>query len=74
MPRAEGLDLDFCAESFELAGGNIRSVAVTAAYLAAESGGPVRMADLIHAVQREYQKLRRLTLASEFGEYVGLLV
>ncbi|MFF5720842.1 ATP-binding protein [Streptomyces buecherae] len=74
LPRAEGLDLDFCAESFELAGGNIRSVAVTAAYLAAESGGPVRMADLIHAVQREYQKLGRLTLASEFGEYVGLLV
>ncbi|MFD4997625.1 ATP-binding protein [Streptomyces buecherae] len=74
LPRAEGLDLDFCAESFELAGGNIRSVAVTAAYLAAESGGPVRMEDLIHAVQREYQKLGRLTLASEFGEYVGLLV
>ncbi|MBC3983084.1 ATP-binding protein, partial [Streptomyces sp. AC536] len=74
LPRAEGLDLDFCAESFELAGGNIRSVAVTAAYLAAESDGPVRMADLIHAVQREYQKLGRLTLASEFGEYVGLLV
>ncbi|MFT2016866.1 ATP-binding protein [Streptomyces sp. 796.1] len=74
LPRAKGLDLDFCAESFELAGGNIRSVAVTAAYLAAESGGPVRMEDLIHAVQREYQKLGRLTLASEFGEYVGLLV
>ncbi|WP_217196772.1 ATP-binding protein [Streptomyces buecherae] len=74
LPRAEGLDLDFCAESFELAGGNIRSVAVTAAYLAAESGGRVRMEDLIHAVQREYQKLGRLTLASEFGEYVGLLV
>ncbi|MFI2028696.1 ATP-binding protein [Streptomyces buecherae] len=73
LPRAEGLDLNFCAESFELAGGNIRSVAVTAAYLAAESGGPVRMEDLIHAVQREYQKLGRLTLASEFGEYVGLL-
>ncbi|MEU3959632.1 ATP-binding protein [Streptomyces buecherae] len=73
LPRAEGLDLDFCAESFELAGGNIRSVAVTAAYLAAESDGPVRMEDLIHAVQREYQKLGRLTLASEFGEYVGLL-
>ncbi|GAA4669497.1 ATP-binding protein [Streptomyces youssoufiensis] len=74
LPRAKGLDLDFCAEAFELAGGNIRSVAVTAAYLAAESGGPVRMEDLIHAVQREYQKLGRLTLASEFGEYVGLLV
>ncbi|MGW0993287.1 ATP-binding protein [Streptomyces sp. NPDC002523] len=73
LPRATDLDLDFCADSFELAGGNIRSVAVTAAYLAAESGKPVTMSDLIHAVQREYQKLGRLTLASEFGPYMSLL-
>ncbi|WP_086708622.1 hypothetical protein [Streptomyces antimycoticus] len=73
LPRSTDLDLDFCAESFELAGGNIRSVAVTAAYLAAESGSPVTMSDLIHALQREYQKLGRLTLASEFGPYMPLL-
>ena len=30
----------FCAESFELAGGNIRSAATTAAYLAAEDAQP----------------------------------
>jgi hypothetical protein len=73
LPRADDLDLDFCADAFELAGGNIRSVAVTAAYLAAASGRPATMADLIHAVQREYQKLGRLTLASEFGPYTELL-
>ncbi|WP_431046313.1 ATP-binding protein [Streptomyces sp. P1-3] len=73
VPCSPDLDLDFCAESFDLAGGNIRSVAVTAAYLSAESGAPVAMADLIHAVQREYQKLGRLTLASEFGPYMDLL-
>ncbi|MFD0654289.1 hypothetical protein ACFQ2Y_43190 [Streptomyces malaysiensis subsp. malaysiensis] len=48
-------------------------MAVTAAYLAAESGSPVTMPDLIHALQREYQKLGRLTLASEFGPYMSLL-
>ncbi|MFI1252489.1 ATP-binding protein [Streptomyces netropsis] len=74
LPRSAGLDLRFCAESFELAGGNIRSVAVTAAYLAAESGEPVTMPDLIRGVQREYQKLGRLTLASEFGPYMGMLI
>ncbi|MFD5788497.1 ATP-binding protein [Streptomyces sp. NPDC127037] len=73
LPRASDLDLTFCAENFELAGGNIRSIAVTAAYLAADTGGAVTMATLIHAVQREYQKLGRLTLASEFGPYLGLL-
>ncbi|WP_405406780.1 ATP-binding protein [Streptomyces sp. NBC_01104] len=73
LPRGTDLDLPFCAENFELAGGNIRSIAVTAAYLAADTGGPVTMTTLIHAIQREYQKLGRLTLASEFGPYLGLL-
>ncbi|MGW0960124.1 ATP-binding protein [Streptomyces gelaticus] len=73
LPRGKDLDLAFCAENFELAGGNIRSIAVTSAYLAADTGEPVTMSTLIHAVQREYQKLGRLTLASEFGPYLELL-
>ncbi|WP_250300626.1 ATP-binding protein [Streptomyces sp. A 4/2] len=71
LPRGTDLDLAFCADNFELAGGNIRSIAVTAAYLAADTDEPVTMATLIHAIQREYQKLGRLTLASEFGPYLG---
>ncbi|MBV7245636.1 ATP-binding protein [Streptomyces sp. MW-W600-10] len=70
LPRGTDLDLPFCAENFELAGGNIRSIAVTSAYLAAEAGGAVTMETVIHAIQREYQKLGRLTLASEFGPYL----
>ncbi|WP_030575699.1 AAA family ATPase [Streptomyces anulatus] len=73
LPRGTDLDLPFCAENFELAGGNIRSIAVTAAYLAADTGGAVTMETVIHAIQREYQKLGRLTLASEFGPYLGLV-
>ncbi|MFI6553793.1 ATP-binding protein [Streptomyces griseus] len=70
LPRGTDLDLPFCAENFELAGGNIRSIAVTSAYLAADTGGAVTMETVIHAIQREYQKLGRLTLASEFGPYL----
>ncbi|MGA4544033.1 ATP-binding protein [Uniformispora flossi] len=73
LPRAADLDLDFCAKSFELAGGNIRAIAVTAAYFAADAGTPVTMPHLIHAIQREYQKLGRLTLPHEFGPYMDLL-
>ncbi|WP_326698777.1 ATP-binding protein [Streptomyces sp. NBC_01754] len=73
LPRGADLDLGFCAENFELAGGNIRSIAVTAAYLAADTGDAVTMASLIHAIQREYQKLGRLMLASEFGPYLELV-
>ena len=73
IPRAADLDLDFCAEAFELAGGNIRSIAVTAAYLAADQDRPVTMVDLVRAVQREYRKLGRLVVPGEFGRYYHLL-
>jgi SpoVK/Ycf46/Vps4 family AAA+-type ATPase len=69
IPRALDLDLDFCAESFELAGGNIRSAAIAAAYLAAHDGRPVATVDLVGGVYREYRKLGRLTLETEFGPY-----
>ncbi|TQK44172.1 ATPase family protein associated with various cellular activities (AAA) [Streptomyces sp. SLBN-118] len=73
LPREPNLDLDFCASAFELAGGNIRSIAVTAAYLAADVNRPVCMTDLVTAVQREYRKLGRLCLESEFGPYFELI-
>ncbi len=73
VPRAENLDLSFCASAFELSGGAIRSVAVTAAYLAAERGTPVGMPELIGAVHREYRKLGRLLLRQEFGPYYDLV-
>ena len=73
VPRAEDVDLDFCARAFEFSGGAIRSVVVTAAYLAADKAGPVGMAELITAVQREYRKLGRLLLEREFGPYYQLV-
>jgi len=73
LPRAGDLDLEFCAAAFELPGGSIRSIAVTAAYLAADACRPVGMVDLIHAVHREYRKLGRLSLEAEFGPYHHLV-
>lgn len=73
IPRAGDVDLEFCAEAFEMAGGAIRSACVTAAYLAAADGGVVSMTHLVSAVHREYRKLGRLTLEHEFGRYWGLL-
>ncbi|MFI7383778.1 AAA family ATPase [Streptomyces sp. NPDC049813] len=71
LPRADDLDLAFCADRFELAGGSIRSCAVTAAYLAAESAAPLTMAQLVSAVAQEYRKLGRLVLESEFGPWLA---
>lgn len=71
LPRAGDLDLGFCADHFELAGGAIRSCAVTAAYLTAESGAPLTMRQLVTAVAQEYRKLGRLVLEGEFGPYLA---
>jgi hypothetical protein len=73
MPRASDLDLDFLAQSFKLAGGGIRNIVVAAAYAAAERGQSLAMADLIRATQREYLKMGRLCVESEFGPYYELL-
>ncbi|MGW0960019.1 ATP-binding protein [Streptomyces gelaticus] len=70
IPRAAGLDLDFCAGRFELAGGSIRACAVTAAYLAAESGKPLGMEQIVSAVLQEYRKLGRLVRENEFGPWL----
>ncbi|MFI8763731.1 ATP-binding protein [Streptomyces sp. NPDC053792] len=63
-PKAEGLDGEIarCAQEFELAGGAIRSAAVTAGYLAAARGSAVTGADVRAGARREYQKAGRLVL------------
>lgn len=71
LPRADDLDLTFCADRFELAGGSIRACAVTAAYLSAESGAPLAMREVVTAVAQEYRKLGRLVLEAEFGPYLA---
>lgn len=71
LPRADDLDLAFCADRFELAGGSIRACAVTAAYLSAESGSPLAMRQVVAAVAQEYRKLGRLVLDAEFGPYTA---
>ena len=73
VPRGTDLDLDFCAQAFELSGGNIRSIAITAAYMAAENGRPVSMVDLVRAIEQEYRKLGRLVVSGEFGRYYPLI-
>jgi hypothetical protein len=73
VPRADDLDLAFCAKAFELSGGNVRNIAVCAAYLAAAAGEPVSMAHLIRAVEREYHKLGRMCVEAEFGPWSYLL-
>ncbi len=65
-PRAADLDLDDLADRFEFSGGNIRNIALAAAFAAAEQGGPVTTAHLIHAIQREYRKMGKVLMDNAF--------
>ncbi|HEX8070846.1 MAG TPA: ATP-binding protein [Pyrinomonadaceae bacterium] len=58
-PLAPDVDFNRLARDIKLAGGNIRNIALAAAFYAAEHGGPVRMAQLMRAARREHQKLGR---------------
>lgn len=64
----DGLDFSLLAR-LEIAGGNIKNIAVNAAFLSAAAGTPVRMSHVLHATRREYLKIDKLPLESEFGQY-----
>jgi hypothetical protein len=64
----EGIDYDKLAR-LNVPGGNIRNIALGAAYIAAEAGEPVRMRHLLKAARRECVKLERALTDSEVGNW-----
>jgi hypothetical protein len=52
----------------EIAGGNIHSIALNAAFLAAADGGTVEMKHIMAAARREYAKLDKVEPALAFGD------
>jgi hypothetical protein len=72
-PLESDVDFAFLAEKFLLAGGNIRNIALSAAFRAAGNGGAINMHHLILSVRREYQKMGKVCERSEFGDYYKLV-
>lgn len=64
-PLGDGVDLDFLARQFKMSGGNIKNIALSAAFLAANDGGTITMTHLLHATRREYQKMGKFLSESE---------
>jgi SpoVK/Ycf46/Vps4 family AAA+-type ATPase len=72
-PVAADIDFDFLSRRVNLAGGNIKSVVVNAAFLAAENSGVIQMGHFLRAVRREYEKIGRLCADADFAPYHKLL-
>lgn len=66
-PLAEDVNLDVLAGQLSLSGGNIKNIALASAYLAAANGGLVNGEHVLHAAQREYQKLGKTLNRHEFN-------
>src|SRR5947209_1122460 len=62
----DGLDIGKLAR-LALAGGNIRNIALNAAFLAAAAGEPVRMHHLARAARGEYAKVEKPLTDAEIG-------
>jgi hypothetical protein len=71
-PLTEDVNLAFLARQFRLTGGNIRNVALLAAFLAAEDDAPIGMPQLMRALRREYQKIGKLVTEAEFGKWLSV--
>jgi SpoVK/Ycf46/Vps4 family AAA+-type ATPase len=70
--KAETTGVDYAFLSrLEIAGGNIKNIAMNAAFLAASHDQPIGMQHVLSAARREYMKIDKLVLESEFGRYYG---
>ncbi|MCI3920989.1 ATP-binding protein [Paenibacillus sp. TRM 82003] len=69
LPAAGDIDFPYLASTFDLAGGPIKNVVLTAAFLAAEEGTEIAMRHMIEAVKQEYKKTGKVLLKDRLGIY-----
>jgi SpoVK/Ycf46/Vps4 family AAA+-type ATPase len=71
VPLDPDIDFAFLARQFELTGGDVKTIALDAAFLAANEDRAIVMTDLIDAVSRQMLKQGRPLGASDFKQYHG---
>jgi hypothetical protein len=70
-PQAAVKDLDFTGlAQLNITGGNITSIALNAAFIAAEAAEPITMTHTLQAVRNEYAKLRQTLTETELANWV----
>ena len=71
-PLNKDVDYSFLSK-FKITGGNIKNIALNAAFLAASDSGDVKMEHIIRATKREFQKMGKLCTPADFGGYCNLV-
>ena len=73
LPLSKEIDFAFLANRFKFTGGNIKNIAFTSAFYAAERRETVTMNHILQSVRREMQKMGRICTKAELGDYYELL-
>ncbi|MGB8956740.1 MAG: ATP-binding protein [Tumebacillaceae bacterium] len=68
-PLAPDVDFPYLADKFPFAGGNIKNIVMSAAFMGAESGRSVGMRHVIRAVKHELEKNGKLLLKQELADF-----
>ena len=72
-PLDADVDFGFLAAQFSLAGGDIKNVALNAAFLAAQARQSIGMSHLIRAMARQMRKQGKLPSVGDFQRYFALI-
>jgi SpoVK/Ycf46/Vps4 family AAA+-type ATPase len=67
VPLDHNIDFGILAREVKLPGGNIKNIAINAAFYAAGDGRVIRMVHLMQAVRQEYRKLGRIWNEAEWS-------
>jgi hypothetical protein len=73
VPLGEDVDCRFLAKQFPISGGDIRNVALDAAFLAAQDGKVITMNQLVKAMARQMMKQGRIPSPTDFKQYHVLI-
>ena len=73
VPLDKDIDFQFLAQQFSLAGGDIRNVALEAAFLAAQDGKVITMKQLVKAMARQMMKQGKIASPTDFKQYHALI-
>ncbi|MFZ1983468.1 MAG: AAA family ATPase [Desulfatitalea sp.] len=72
-PRGTDLDLAFMAQRFRVSGGNIKNIALAAAFFAADDDRTIAMRHIIRAAREELHKMGKACVKNDFGPYYDML-
>ena len=68
-PLGKDIDWEFLARRLKITGGNIKNIAVGAAFLAKRENSGITMRHIVLSAKREFQKIGKLSTKAEFGDY-----